>query len=230
MAAFVLRVFARPLAQVRSRFDRARFRLRGSSLARKVARRRALNLALAIGVTLAVHGSLSSADSVRRSWGETVSVVMTRSEIHGGEALTDSSLELIDVPKALAPSTALTELPSGRRARTPLDRGEIVTAAKVAGPSSGPIASRLSPGTQAVTVPLGETPAPLSPGDLVDVYGIVPDRSAPTATSAHMAVVARSAVVMELGDSAATLAVATDQVGVTVEATASGSLRIVITG
>lgn len=230
MAAYVYRLFARPLAPILLRIERARFRLRGSSLARQVARRRVLSLVLAAGVTLAVHGTLSNADSARQSWGETVSVVMTRTAINGGEAMTNSSLKLIKVPRALVPSSALTAVPSGRRARTPLDRGEIVTAAKVAEPSAGPITSRLSPGTQAVTVPLGDSPAPLAPGDLVDVYGIVPDRSGPMTTSAHMVVVARSAVVMELSDSAATLAVAAGEVAATVEGIASGSLRIVITG
>ncbi|MGB3409715.1 MAG: SAF domain-containing protein [Microthrixaceae bacterium] len=230
MAALFQRLFARPLAPILFRIERARFRLQGSSLARQVARRRLLSLVLAAGVALTVHGALSGADSAKRSWGETVSVVMTRTAVEGGDALTESSMKMIEVPRALAPTTALTELPSGRRARTPLDRGEIVTAAKVAEPSAGPIASRLSPGTQAVTVPLGDSPAPLASGDLVDVYGIVPDRSGPVITSASMTVVAQSATVMELSDSAATLAVAAGEVAATVEGTASGTLRIVITG
>ncbi|HTO00048.1 MAG TPA: SAF domain-containing protein [Microthrixaceae bacterium] len=220
----------RILRPVQIRIDRVRFRLRGSSLARQIARRRAIHLVLAAAVALMVYSTLSSAESARSGWGETVSLAMTTAPLDAGDALSGSSLRMVDVPRSLAPDSALSELPVGRRARTPLDRGEILTAAKVTDQMSGPVASKLVDDAQAVTLPLGDAPAPLTPGDLVDVYGIVPDRSGSVVTSARMAVVARSAVVMELTDSAVTLAVAHGEVAPTVEGIAGGSLRIVITG
>ncbi|MGB6057757.1 MAG: SAF domain-containing protein [Microthrixaceae bacterium] len=230
MAASLHSVLARPLGPILRGIERLRFRLRGSSLARRKALHRAFSLTLVAAVTLVVHGTLRSAEAARSAWGATVSVVMTTSPVEGGEALGRSTLHLVDVPRAMAPASALSKLPTGQRARIPLDRGEILTASKVAEGSAGPIAARLATGTQAVTLPLGDSPAPLARGDLVDVYGIVPDRGGTAITSASMTVVARSAVVMELTDSAATLAVVDDEVPATVEATAGGGLRIVITG
>lgn len=232
MTAKLKRFLAQPrfLRSVRERIDRTRFRLQGSSLARQVARRRAMRMVVAATVALAVYSTVSDAESARSGWGDTVSLAIATGPLDAGDALTESSLRMVEVPRSLAPDSALAHLPVGRRARTHLDRGEILTAAKVADPTSGPIASRLADGAQAVTLPLGDAPAPLTPGDLVDVYGIVPDRSGSVVTSARTEVVARSAVVIELGDSAVTLGVGRDEVAATVEGIASGSLRIVITG
>ena len=76
-------------------------------------------------------------------------------------------------PSAFAPPGALgaSDQVAGRVLETDLLTGEVVTRARLAGSSTGPIAALVPSGLRAVVIPSGLPPGSVRAGDAVDVFG-----------------------------------------------------------
>lgn len=219
---------------------RRRRLLRRSSLGRRLLRRRvgALTLALVLGWTIAQQ--VGNARAAERAWGRTRPVLIATQDLDAGARLGEDATTVQQVPRRLVPDGALDQLPPDARTRSVVRRGEMVLDSRLAPSGTGAGAAGLPEGTQAVTVALGDTPAPVRRGDVVDVYAVTAqdpgalDAGALDAGVAsadvHAVVVARHAVVVAVTRDAATLAVDRDEVTATVGANATSRLQLVITG
>ncbi|CAN5615803.1 hypothetical protein BH10ACT3_BH10ACT3_05970 [soil metagenome] len=216
-----------------------RLRFRGSRVARRAARLRVLSLALALGVAWTVTTVVQDARATEQSFGRTAPVAVAVVAIEQGQVVGPEAVELRAVPARFVPRGAVAEIPTGRRARAPIAEGEMLVAARLAEPGAGATAAGLDPGTQAVTVPRGDSAAPVRVGDVVDVIAVrVASSGGASAESAEFygvstdavstEAVARSAVVRWVDDAAVTLQVRDDQVTATVAAAATMPLSLVI--
>lgn len=151
-------------------------------------------LALAALTALTVHAVLDAADAARRRWGEAAAVVVVRHRVEPGTALTTADIELRRLPNAAIPDHALTALPGDAVASAAIERGEILVAANLVDHG------RVPAGTRAITIALGEARPPVRDGDRVDLIATF-DLSQPAI------VVATDALVVDVGESTATVAV-----------------------
>jgi Flp pilus assembly protein CpaB len=150
----------------------------------------------------------ATASRERQAWGATVTVQVLERDLPAGALVAPSDLGAASWPAALAPPGAVVDLADGRRLTAAVARGEVLVEHRLATPDTGAIGALLERGEVAVRVPLGDPPASVEPGDLVDV--VAPsDRVEPDGFSATLVVepVARSARVLAVADDAATLAV-----------------------
>lgn len=84
--------------------------------------------AAAVGVAAGTGRAIASVDAARRSWGEQRSVWIATTELAPGELIMATRR---DVPRAMVPSGAATDDPSGGVARQHVSAGEILTLADV---------------------------------------------------------------------------------------------------
>ena len=142
------------------------------------------------------------------------------------------------MPRRFVPEGALFEVPADRRVAVATNAGEILVRSRVSAAGAGAIGSTLGAETQAVTLSLGEAPAPVQPGDLVDVISVRTDVSGSDLSGSDSpqsgegeigaARVAESAVVLQVAQGQATLAVQSKQVDALVAAAASVPISLVI--
>jgi Flp pilus assembly protein CpaB len=142
------------------------------------------------------------------------------------------------MPRRFVPEGALFELPTDRRVTLATSAGEILLRSRVSAAGAGAIGSTLTAKTQAVTISLGEAPAPVQPGDLVDVISVQTDSAGSDVSSSDSPSggegglgaerVAESAVVLQVAQGQATLAVQSKQVAALVAAAASVPISLVI--
>jgi Flp pilus assembly protein CpaB len=151
-------------------------------------------LALAAITGLTVHAVLDAADAARRRWGEAASVIVALHHLEPGAPLNSTDVELRRLPKAAIPDHALTALPGDAVASSPIERGEIVVAGHLIDHG------RVPAGTRAITIGLGDARPPLREGDRVDLIATF-DQSQPAV------VVATDALVVDVEESTATIAV-----------------------
>jgi Flp pilus assembly protein CpaB len=221
------------LDALRVALHRHRVRLRRSALARRLERRRLTAFVAAIAVASVVALRGNAAERSREAWGTTRPVLVATATLAPGATLDTSTTAIDHLPARLVPAGALTTLPAGRRVRTEVGTGEMLTTARLAPRGLGATAAALPAGTAAVTVVLDEAAAPLRAGDVVDAYrGARTDPYAPEGTTSGDAaeVVAAGAVVISVDARGATLAVARSQVAATVAANAAGGVQLVVVG
>ena len=99
-------------------------------------------------------------------------LVATR-DLPRGTELASADVRAAELPSAFAPPGALgaSDQVAGRVLGADLLAGEVVTRARLAGRSTGPIASLVPPGLRALVIPSGLPPGSLRAGDAVDVFG-----------------------------------------------------------
>ena len=222
-------------ARYRERTARWRRRWRGSRLARRLVRRRVAAALAALCVGVVVHGLVTDATELRRSWGDTVPALVATRAMEAGERLDEHTTKVVDLPAALVPEGALGALPARRRVGAAVARGEVLSEARFAPGGVGATAAGLA-GAAAVTVPNGDAAAPVRRGDLVDVYragtwdpyaGGGADSSGATASVSK---VASSARVLHTTATAVTLDLGSHEVEAVLAALAVGPPQLVIVG
>ncbi|MEX0767739.1 MAG: SAF domain-containing protein [Microthrixaceae bacterium] len=225
------------LRQLANRLARCRSRLEQSSLARRVLATRLLVLLIALTVGWQVRSQLLAARSAQASWGISGEVFVATRPLKPGEVLDSSSVRQDKMPVRFIPPSALIKFPVDRRAKVAIAAGEILLSSRIAAPGTGALGATLMPQTQAVTISLGEAPAPLQVGDIVDVLsvatqGLSLDADSGLDTQTRDAVlaqrVARSAEVLQVSQGQTTLAVRTVQVDALVSAAATTPISLVI--
>jgi len=225
------------LQLVATRVTRFKSRIEQSSLARHVLATRLIVLLVALTVGWQVTTQLQAAQSEQASWGISGPVLIATRSLQQGEALDHSAVRKEQIPVRFIPSGALRNLPEGRRAKVAITSGEILLRSRVSASGTGTLGATLTEQTQAVTIPLGEAPAPIQIGDIVDVVSVSTDGTSLAADSLggsqHGAElraqrVALSALVLRVGQGQATLAVQTKQVDALVKAAATAPISVVI--
>ncbi|CAB4740634.1 unannotated protein [freshwater metagenome] len=215
-----------------------RSRVEQSALARRVLSRRLIVLFVALVVGWQVTAQLGAAERVQQSWGSSTAVVVAARSLEAGEILDSSTARIEQMPRRFVPEGALFEVPADRRVAVATNAGEILVRSRVSAAGAGAIGSTLGAETQAVTLSLGEAPAPVQPGDLVDVISVRTDVSGSDLSGSDSpqsgegeigaARVAESAVVLQVAQGQATLAVQSKQVDALVAAAASVPISLVI--
>ena len=139
----------------------------------------------------------AAADGARQRWGDRRPVVVATVDLAPGLVLGDDNTRTEAWPVALLPDDALRSLPAGAVVAEPIGAGEPVRRRRIGRAGAGPVAALLPIGTRGVTVPVGDAPPPVSPGDRVDVVaaGLASDGSLVAADALVVAVDERSVVV-----------------------------------
>lgn len=179
-----------------------------------------LVVASAILVAAVVGHVVSRAEAARQRWGETRSVLVTTRAIRAGAPL-QAATEVRQWPLALVPDDAMTTGPTeAARAGAALTAGSAVTRASLRSTrSDGTARPRLA-------IPLADAHPPLSPGDEVDVWATTDPSLADGRLSTER--VARGAIVTDVDDESATVAVARDEVAPLAAAITTTALTLVV--
>lgn len=124
----------------------------------------------ALAVTL-IRGYTRRLEATRPDVGPPVTVVVAGRDLMRGTTLTDQLVSEGSVPSAFLPPGAerAVSAVSGRTLVADVRAGEIVTAARLAGSSVGPVAASVPAGMRAVVVPSGLPTGTVRVGDVVDV-------------------------------------------------------------
>jgi len=158
---------------------------------------------------------------------------MAARPLKAGELIDSASVRVEQIPTRLLPDGALVELPLDRRVRIEVAKGEILLQSRVSAVGAGAMGATLTADTQAVTLALGEAPAPVQVGDIVDVISVRTaatglDYGAVQGDGVETDRVATAAQVIQVTQGQATLAVRTGQVDELVRAASTVPISLVI--
>jgi Flp pilus assembly protein CpaB len=148
--------------------------MRRFSWRRKVPTSSKAFLLLAIACGLAAFGLVrhetQRAARLAREVGPRVPVLVAAHDLDAGWEISDSDVELVEMPEVFVPPQALGAVGDavGMIVGVSVPRGEPLSSARLA-PAGGPLPFSVTPGQVAVTVEVPRLPVGLVPGDRVDV-------------------------------------------------------------
>lgn len=192
--------------------------------------------AVAVLAATQVAGLDDDAEARRQAWGTSVAVAVAARDLGAGAVVGPDDVTVEQWPAAVVPAGALDSVPEGRTVAAPIVAGEAVVGARVAPEGLGAVAALVPEEHRAIAVPtaaggLGTDAPPLAVGDRVDVLAtfdvIDPsgaDGGAPTGT------VTAGAMVVDVGESAVTIAVPIDEVARVAFAVARGTVTLALVG
>lgn len=190
-------------------------------------RRLVAAVVLAVVAGLAVHRTTAGAAAVTARLGETTVVAVAQRDVEIGATLEPGDVAMEARPVAHVPDAAVTEDPTGTTVRQALVAGEIVTTSRLATSGRDGAAALVPQGWRAVAVPVVDAPLPVRAGDLVDVVASFD----PTLVERDPSiVVAADAVVVDVTDDAATVAVPRSRVTHVAFALANGIVTLALVG
>lgn len=171
-------------------------------------------VALGILASLTWSAKVTALDEQRARWGELAEVMVVVGHVDIGAPLA-GAVETRELPLAVVPANAISDVGSGAVAKTPLYEGEILLADRITDTDPfGP-----PPGTVAVTLSTVATTPLVDRGDLIDVWLV---------DSANLSSrrIARNVLVLSLDSDEITIAVPEPHVA---ETTAAALRPVVIT-
>jgi Flp pilus assembly protein CpaB len=132
-----------------------------------------LALACGLAAATAIRAYAHRLEITRPDGGHPASVLVATRDLPRGTVLASTDVRTAEFPSAFAPPGALeaSDQVAGRVLEADLLAGEVVTRARLAGSSTGPIATLVPPGLRAVVIPSGLPPGSVRAGDAVDVFG-----------------------------------------------------------
>lgn len=149
--------------------------VRARRLAQRPAVRRGLVVALAVATGLVVAGLVRSGAAARQSWGATQAVAVVTRDLQPGDVVGPDTVEVRDLPTAVVPAEALSEVAPGTVVRQPVAAGEALVPTRLAPDGLTGTAALVPGGYRAVSVPSAPAGAPpLVVGDQVDVLAVLP--------------------------------------------------------
>ena len=214
--ARLVRVPATHLAELRRRLDR-------TPLARRVLRRQVVAAAAAVVIGASVVSVMNAANRTRARWGPTQPVLVARRDLAPGTALGPEDVAVRQWPTALLPA-AVVRHPDDRRTRRDVAAGAPLTDTDLAAPARGAVAARLDRGRVGVTMGRGAAPAPVRPGDVVDLIGL----TSGDGRTLGGRTLARRALVVAADDRTVTVAVSRDEAPTAAAAGATGTVALVL--
>ncbi len=187
----------------------------------------------AVTVLALVTGGLvarivGDASALARRYGPLEPMVVAADDVAYGEVLEPSDLAVAAVPASLAPPGRVADPAAlvGRRALAPLVARQPVVAAHLAPDGVTGVAALLPAGTRAVAVPTGGASAPVARGDRVDVLATFDPALAGGGDPTR--IVASEALVVDVVDDAATVAVAPTEAMALAFAASNGALTLAL--
>ncbi len=154
-------------------------------------------------------------------------VIVATRDIKAGERIEAGDVRAEERPLAVIPAGALSDPPIGHVASAPIMRDEPLVAARVAGGGMSAIAALVPPGDVGIAVPVDAGTLAVSVGDAVEVMATFdPDSIEGPPTI----VVAPRAVVIDVRDTAATLAMPEADAQRVAFALATGVVTVVLLG
>ena len=165
--------------------------------------------ALALFTGMVVAKSVRTTGSLAAHYGPLRPVVVATHRLDPGAEVGPGDVVVRQVPGSLAPADSMTSADTavGRTVVVPLFAGLPVMEGHLAASGLRGVAALLPPGTRAVAVPNGGAPLPLVAGDHVDVLATFDPAGSPAAGADPTFPVARGALVVDVGDDSATVAV-----------------------
>ncbi|HEX8770013.1 MAG TPA: Flp pilus assembly protein CpaB [Acidimicrobiales bacterium] len=185
---------------------------------------------LAATTWLIVSRIVAEAEAQVARFGSLRDAVVATRPVGLGVVVTADDVGLRRVPLAFLPEGRVGSLADtvGRTAVTPLFAGQAVVRGQLAPAGLQGVAALLPPGTRAVAVPTGPTTAPIRKGDIVDVLATL-DPSAGNVTGQEPTFpVATSAVVVDVGADAATVAVGPEEAKRVAFAVTEGTVTLAV--
>ncbi len=166
---------------------------------------------LALFTGLVVARSVRTAGSLATHYGPLRPVVVAAHRLDPGVEVAPGDVAVRQVPGSLAPAGSLASADEavGRTVVVPVFAGATVMEGHLAASGLKGVAALLPPGTRAVAVPNGGAPLPLVAGDHVDVLATFDPSGDPSGSAGADPTfpVARGALVVDVGDDSATVAV-----------------------
>ncbi len=196
----------------------SRFRLSRSPLAFWVA------VALLALATASVVGKLvGRADALAARYGPLRPVVVAVHPVERGAVLRKDDLAVRQLPGSFRPEGAFGSVAeaAGRTAVVPLVAGQLVLKGHLAPDGLSGVAALLPPGTRGVSVPAAGASGLVQRGDLVDVLATFEGEPA--------LAVALEALVVDVGEDAATVAVSPEEARALAVAVTQGTITLAVT-
>jgi Flp pilus assembly protein CpaB len=147
-------------------------------------------------------------------------VLVARHELRPGDLVRASDVRAARWPEGLVPDGVLDRLDRPTVVAAAVEAGEPLLVTRLGRAGAGPVASRLPPGTRGVTIPTGDMPLPVAPGDRVDLVGAGP-AAPPRAAATH-------ALVLGAGKSTIVVAVRADELADVATVLAGGSYVVAL--
>jgi hypothetical protein len=161
----------------------------------------------------------------RARWGSGRSTLVARVTIAAGDPLDAANTELVALPGALVGADALSERPLGAVAAVRLAAGEVVRHDRLGRPARSPVAALVPNGRHGVAVPRGDDTLPLAVGDVVRVVAALSDVPGAVPITA-----ADDAIVVQVTDHRAVLAVRDAELPAVARALADGAAVLALSG
>ena len=185
-------------------------------------------VALACFTASTVAGLVGRAGTQEARYGRLRPVVTASRAVDVGVVLRPADVTVKSVPAAFLPDGAISSAGAvvGRTVVVPLFRGAAVVLSNFAPDGLSGLAAVLPAGTRAVAVPTGTGSVPLRRGDRVDVLATF---DPPPAGQDPTVALAEAALVVDVGQDAATVAVTAEQAKRVAFAIVSGTVTLVVT-
>lgn len=184
--------------------------------------------ALAAVTALAAARLVGQAEASAARYGSLRPVVVSTRPVEMGAVLRATDLEVRLVPATLLPDDHVAAMADavGRTVVVALFRGLPVVRGHLAPEGVRGVAALLPPGTRAVAVPAGGASAPVRTGDLVDVLATF--ALTPSDTGEPTFAVATAALVVDVGEDSATVAVGPDEARRVAFAVTQGTVTLAV--
>jgi hypothetical protein len=178
---------------------------------------------LAVSAAALTAAMVGRAQDLSERYGHHLSVPVAQRALGPGDTVEHPDVVWHDVPRAFVGGTPPTDV-IGRTVVSPVLRGEVVVAERLAADGLRPPLALAPEGSRILAVPVGGARPDLALGDLVDVVTVALDGVTRTQR------VAAGATVVGLSDEATTIAVATDEVAGTARAALEQTAVLALVG
>lgn len=165
--------------------------------------------------TAVVMALVGRATASARSLGRTVSVPVAARPLALGAVVEDGDVRWRLLPTSVLPEAPVEGSPVGRTLVVPVVAGEVLVTAKFAPDGLSGVAALLPAGARALAVPVAAANPSVQRGDRVDLL-------------AESDVIARDAVVLDVGDEVVTVAVVADEAPRVAEALSTGVVTVAL--
>jgi Flp pilus assembly protein CpaB len=164
----------------------------------------------------------NDAEAARRRWGHDRPVAVAAVDLPAGRRIVPTDVRIERWPQAIGPPDALGAVTPGTIVSSAISAGEPFVSHRLGRPRGGPVAAVLAPGRRAVTVPTGDVPPPVEPGDRVDLVA--------AGLALDAVVVARDAEVVQTPEQAVVVAVDAAELDAVAGALVNGTVVIAVSG
>lgn len=178
---------------------------------------------LAVVAGALAAGAVQRAGDVSAAYGTTIEVPVATRDLSRGDVVGAADVEVRSVPAGLVARGVATDV-VGRTVAEAMAAGEVVLEIRMGGAGGGP-GALLEGGTRAIGLPRSPDGVAVAVGDRVDV--LAPDDATAGATARR---VARGAEVLEVGDTAFTVAVTVNESGAVARAVLDGAVTVALVG